>query len=238
SPATSRYWKYRASPLARSASPAPSSVVMDRIPQVIFLRTFFTLKSARRRTCVPVAVLVLHLIVLLLPGMALRSALSNVVVLIAVLLAAEACWQAGNRESDSTRYFWQLIALAFLFWATGQTVWIAYENVLRVSVPTTGLADVFYLGCAAPLLLALFVCPTASENPTIERALECAQLFVVLTINYMVMFSASPHASQVELDLNTLRVYDIQNAVLVSLFAFQAWTDRFSMRGPFGRIAA
>jgi hypothetical protein len=42
----------------------------------------------------------------------------------------------------------------------------------------------------------------------------------------------------VELDLNTLRVYDIQNAVLVSLFAFQAWTDRSSMRGAFGRIAA
>jgi len=238
SPQTSRYWKYRASLLALAALPQHHRALqwIDKFRRSSSLR-ILALKSARQRACTPVAVLVLHLIVLLLPGMALRSALSNVVVLIAVLLAAEACWKTGKRESDSTRYFWQLISAAFLFWAIGQTVWIVYENLLRVSVPTAGLTDVFYLGWAAPLLLALFVRSTASETPTIERALECAQIFVVLTITYVVVFSASPHASQMELDLNTLRVYNIQNAVLVSLFAFQAWTDRSSMRGPFARIA-
>jgi hypothetical protein len=149
----------------RSLGFAGTIVRRNRLSSVvIFVRTLFTLTSPRQRTFVAVTVLVLHLTVLLLPGMALRSALSNVVVLIAVLLAAEACWQAGKRESDSTRYFWQLTALAFLFWATGQTVWIGYENVLRVSVPITSLADVFYLGWAAPLLLALFVRPNGIGN--------------------------------------------------------------------------
>ncbi|GEM_PF-3723535 len=195
-----------------------------------------TFKSAWKVARLPLILLFLHVIVLRLPGMGVRSALSNIIVLAAVLLAAEACWRAGKRESDSTRYYWQLICVAFLFWATGQGVWICYENILRIPLPTTGLTDVFYLGWAAPLLLALFVRPALSETLPLERMLECAQIFVVLTITYMVMFSSS-QASKADLDLNTLRVYDIQNAVLVSLFAFQAFTEKSSMRGPFRRIA-
>jgi hypothetical protein len=108
---------------------------------------------------------------------------------------------------------------------------------LHIPLPSTGLTGVFYLGWAAPLLLALLVRPALSATPPLERRLECAQILIVLTITYLVIFSASAQTSKAELDIITIRIYDIQNAVLVSLFAFHAFTEKSSMRSPFAGVA-
>src|SRR2546423_1392374 len=95
---------------------------------------------------------------------ALRGLASNLAILASCIAAAAACWSAGRRGDRDERHFWRFISTAFLLWSAGTVVWIYYESWLHKPVSSGGLTDVFYLGYGAPLLLALFVRPTAYQS--------------------------------------------------------------------------
>lgn len=194
-------------------------------------------KPLWKRLLLPALLLVGHgAVLLVVRNAAARSWASNSVILMCVLAAAGYALRAARRDSTSVRYFWQLVASAFFLWAAGQICWMYYDNFLASAVPDGGLDDILYLSWSAPLLLALFVHPSTSEVSVSERALECIQVFIVLAITYVGLFSAVSAGSQAAIDQAALRVYNIQNGALVILFAFLAVTEKSRMRSLFRRM--
>ncbi len=95
---------------------------------------------------------------LALPGLSPFGELlvSNLVQLLAAVLATAVCLVAARRPLSGSRVAWRGLGLGVGAWASGQLVWTWYEVVDGTEVPFPSLADVgfllFPLGAAAGLV--------------------------------------------------------------------------------------
>ena len=197
------------------------------------------IRSTFKRYGLAALLLLCHCVVLLaIRNTEYRALASNLVILTNVAAAAVVCWFAGRRAKDSEKQFWRFVSSAFLFWAAGTVVWIYYESLAHKAIPTAGLTDILYLGYGAPLLLALFIRPSAHELTRAERTLETLQVFIVVAITYFSLVAAvRTLGSGLAADRYEVHVYNVQNSVIFALFALQAFTDRSRMRSLFRRFA-
>jgi hypothetical protein len=110
-----------------------------------------TRSRARRRfivecaTTAGLALLWLGCLVFEVGGERTAAALSNFGLIAAAGAAGVTCIRTARFSNDRQTRMWKLLGASALCWASGQTAWTWYENVLGREVPFPSLADVGYL---------------------------------------------------------------------------------------------
>src|SRR5215470_18152150 len=82
---------------------------------------------------------------------------SNVIEFVLVVLAAAACFEAGQRGEGYARRFWRLMGVAFGLYALGQAMATYYDSVLHASLEQYWPSDILFLFHVGPMALALFL---------------------------------------------------------------------------------
>ena len=101
-----------------------------------------------------------------------RRLVSDLVFLVAPLVAAHSCWRADvlrrGRHSG-----WRWVMAGCLLWATGSAVWTGYL-LLGHPVPFPSLADLAYVGYAVPVAVGVtrFPCPAETEWARVRLLLD------------------------------------------------------------------
>jgi PAS domain S-box-containing protein len=151
--------------------------------------------------------------------------LSNLIELSLVLLAAVTCLRAGKRVDGYLRRAWRLIGLAYGLWAVGQLAFMYYDSYLKQPVPTTSLADPFFLAFYLPLTFVLLQDPQEEKGRLdVLQILDLTQMTILLASVYSYFFLVlAAHAQERKefLDLGLLGVWDLLNLVLVGLFFYR-----------------
>ncbi|MFE0699035.1 putative bifunctional diguanylate cyclase/phosphodiesterase [Streptomyces sp. NPDC058872] len=91
----------------------------------------------------------------------------------AALTAAVSCFLYGRAHRGSARPAWLLFAFSSFMAAAGNAVWGWYEVVLRVDVPDTSAADLFFLLFAPPAIVGLLV---LAKKPVTRAGWVCLAL--------------------------------------------------------------
>ncbi|MGW0536454.1 putative bifunctional diguanylate cyclase/phosphodiesterase [Streptomyces sp. NPDC003032] len=92
---------------------------------------------------------------------------------VAAAAAAISCFRYSRTRRSRFRPAWLLFALSSAMAALGNAVWGWYEVVLQRDVPTTGLADLFFLCFAPPAIIGLLV---LAKRPVTKAGWGCLAL--------------------------------------------------------------
>src|SRR5918999_155093 len=134
------------------------------------VRDMNTRSRARRRfivECAPtagLALLWLGCLVFEVGGERTAAALSNFGLIAAAGAAGITCIRTARFSNDRQTRMWKLLGASALSWASGQTAWTWYENVLGREVPFPSLADVGYLAAPPLAAAALLSLPFAAQS--------------------------------------------------------------------------
>jgi diguanylate cyclase (GGDEF)-like protein/PAS domain S-box-containing protein len=129
-----------------------------------------TRSRARRRfivecaTTAGLALLWLGCLVFEVGGERTAAALSNFGLIAAAGAAGITCIRTARFSNDRQTRMWKLLGASALCWASGQTAWTWYENVLGREVPFPSLADVGYLAAPPLAAAALLGLPFAAQS--------------------------------------------------------------------------
>ncbi|HEY6549192.1 MAG TPA: ATP-binding protein [Vicinamibacteria bacterium] len=94
-------------------------------------------------------------------------------------LACGLCVRAAARERTLGRGFWALIGLGILIWTAGQAVW-TLESVALHPLVTFSLADLLFLACSTPFVIAALVRPDRPATSSAGLAFDASLLLVLL----------------------------------------------------------
>src|ERR687895_199033 len=134
------------------------------------VRDMNTRSRARRRfivecaTTAGLALLWLGCLVFEVGGERTAAALSNFGLIAAAGAAGITCIRTARFSNDRQTRMWKLLGASALSWASGQTAWTWYENVLGREVPFPSLADVGYLAAPPLAAAALLSLPFAAQS--------------------------------------------------------------------------
>lgn len=163
---------------------------------------------------------------LMLAGESLRTAISDLGLIFATLIATAACGVGAARASGRTRIGWILMSASSLSWGIGEIIWSIYELGLGREVPFPSLADVGYLA-AIPLAAAgLLSFPGAPEavrgrlRTLLDGLIIAASLLVVSWVT--VLGPTYRSASEEFLKKAIGLAYPLGDLALISLVAFLA----------------
>ncbi|HEY7516395.1 MAG TPA: hypothetical protein VIC87_18025, partial [Vicinamibacteria bacterium] len=95
------------------------------------------------------------------------------------VLAGVLCGRAAFRERSQGRAFWLLIGLGCLVWSVGQLVW-TLEGVALSPFTKFSLADLLFLGCSTPFILAALVRPDRPAATGVGLAFDASLLLALL----------------------------------------------------------
>ena len=129
-----------------------------------------TRSRSRRRfivecaTTAGLALLWLGCLVFEVGGERTAAALSNFGLIAAAGAAGITCIRTARISNDRQTRMWKLLGASALSWASGQTAWTWYENVLGREVPFPSLADVGYLAAPPLAAAALLSLPFAAQS--------------------------------------------------------------------------
>ena len=104
---------------------------------------------------------------------------SDLLQLVLSTAAAGLCGLAAARERSQGRAFWSMIGLGALIWAAGQAVW-TFESVALHPFTTISVADLLFLGCSTPFVIAALVRPDRPASSSIGLAYDASLLLVLL----------------------------------------------------------
>lgn len=93
----------------------------------------------------------------------LRIVVSDLMFVVAPLLAARACWSA-HRARGGRHPGWAWVAAGCLIWAFGSVAFAFYELVLGVTSPFPSVADVGYVLYAVPVAIGITRFPRAAGS--------------------------------------------------------------------------
>jgi two-component system cell cycle sensor histidine kinase/response regulator CckA len=189
------------------------------------------------------AVVVVHAgILVVLKGTAAVPLVSNLLQLMACLLAVSACAQAGARERTYFRNFWYLQAGGAGFWAAGELVFIYFTDLRHTTIPSTSSIDLLYLAAYLPLAATVFM-PQEDGTARFDwvETLDIAQVGIVVFSVYFYVLLA---LGTVWTGRSTIwkhglaYVYLAANLMLLSGYVFRAVTSwGIAHRRLFQRIA-
>ena len=95
------------------------------------------------------------------------------------LTACALCARAAGRESSLGRAFWALVGLGTLIWAAGQAVW-TIESVALHPLVNFSLADLLFLACSTPFVIAALVRPDRRVASSAGLAFDASLLLALL----------------------------------------------------------
>ncbi|HKV24432.1 MAG TPA: ATP-binding protein [Candidatus Acidoferrum sp.] len=156
------------------------------------------------------------------------SVLSQSLQAICACLAGFACWKAGLRARQFSRFFWQLCAAAFFLWALAQIE--STYRLYSVQGPVhSGAANIMlYFFSFTPLFAALFLSPRAdSEGPRLEFLLDFLQVLIVTGALYL-LFLHVPwwQLTQDQWVSRRAATVNVRNAALSLGFILRAFASR------------
>jgi signal transduction histidine kinase/CheY-like chemotaxis protein len=158
-----------------------------------------------------------------------RGLISNLMMLLACLLALVACYQTARRSEPLGRKFWLLIMAWLGLWATAQTVWIYCENFVHRPMVRPWPSDIIFFIALTPLATSIFlVSEDNSETKDWELALDFVQLVIVLAacyfffINVPVFWWAHPK----HIGWTMERMWNVRNFSLAFAFLLRAGLSR------------
>ena len=93
--------------------------------------------------------------------------------------AASLCALAAFRERSRARAYWAMVGLGALVWAIGQTVW-TIQSVALDPFLTFSLADLLFLACSTPFVIAALVRPDRPASSSVGLAYDAGLLLVLL----------------------------------------------------------
>ncbi len=170
-----------------------------------------------------------------------RGLISNIVMLLACLLALAVCFQASRRANRLGRKFWLLTTAWLGLWVTGQTIWIYCENFLHQPIARPWPSDIIFFIALAPLATAIFlVSGDNTETTDWETVLDFVQLGIVLAACYFFFLYVPTlwNGRVNELGWTMERTWNVRNFSLALAFGLRAWLTRSpSVRSLFGRMA-
>jgi diguanylate cyclase len=110
---------------------------------------------------------------------------SDVVSLVAAVIAAAACWSRERHELGRIAFAWQLLAIGCLFWAAGQLYWSIDELLLQAdlpvadrAVPFPSVADVGFLAFPLVAAAALMILPSQLWRSRARARIVCDALLL------------------------------------------------------------
>jgi two-component system sensor kinase FixL len=137
------------------------------------------------------AVCVVHIASAVIFGQgAAGSLLSNVLQVIAGLLAAWLSAGAARRSTGFGRRFWALVAAAFCLWSLGQINYTYHENWVGEPVPQPSWTHLLFRLYGAPLIMALLIGPADEDAPSFDglRVLDFAQVGILFLFFYFDLY--------------------------------------------------
>ena len=159
---------------------------------------------------------------------------SDLACLAVMLAAAGATLINAVRRPSAERSFWALLTFGFSLWACNQASWTYWEVVLRQPIPDPYFFDIILFFHSVPLIAA------AAWRPDIEK--REGSVFLHL-LNFLMLlawwiflyaFIVFPHQYVVmnidRYDFYYERLYGVENALLVVVLAFAAWTSSAGWR--------
>jgi len=158
-----------------------------------------------------------------------QGLISNIVMLLACLLALVACYHASRRSTSLGTKFWLLIMAWLALWATGQTIWIYCENFLHRSIERPWPSDIIFFIALTPLATSIFlVSDDNSEIKDWELALDFVQLVIVLAACYFFFLHVPAfwwsHGTNIGWTME--RMWNVRNFSLAFAFVLRASLSR------------
>jgi len=153
-----------------------------------------------------------------------------------MLAAAGATLINALRRPSRERSFWALLTFGFSLWACNQASWAYWEVVLRQPFPDPYFFDIILFFHSLPMIAA------AAWRPDIEkREREGSDLLRLLNFLmllgwwiFLYAFIVFPHQYVVlnidRYDFYYERLYGVENALLLAVLAFAAWTSSAGWR--------
>ncbi len=158
-----------------------------------------------------------------------QGLISNIVMLLACLLALITCYRASRRSTHLGHKFWLLIMAWLGLWATGQTIWIYCENFIHRPMVRPWPSDIIFFIALTPLATSIFlVSEDNSETQDWELGLDFVQLVIVLAacyfffVNVPVFWWARPK----HIGWTMERMWNVRNFSLAFAFVLRACLSR------------
>uniref|UniRef100_A0AAU3GW36 EAL domain-containing protein n=1 Tax=Streptomyces sp. NBC_01401 TaxID=2903854 RepID=A0AAU3GW36_9ACTN len=117
---------------------------------------------------------------------------------VAALIAAVSCFRYARAGGSRFRPAWLLFSLSSAMAAGGNAIWGWYEVVLRSSVPTPSVADLFFLCFAPPAIVGLLV---LAKRPVTRAGWVCLVLDAwliggsLLTLSWSLALAHAAHVA-------------------------------------------
>ncbi|MFB6526870.1 putative bifunctional diguanylate cyclase/phosphodiesterase [Streptomyces sp. NPDC056399] len=139
----------------------------------------------------------------------------------AALTAAVSCFLYGRAHRGSARPAWLLFAFSSFMASAGNAVWGWYEVVLRMEVPDSSIADLFFLLFAPPAIVGLLV---LAKKPVTRAGWVCLALDAwliggsLLTLSWSLALARTAHFQNEPVAQAALSLaYPLLDIVLVSM---------------------
>ncbi len=129
-----------------------------------------------------------HLAVSFLPLEYVRSIASDILQLIAALLAAVVCWQAHRRSRDYPRSFWLMMSTSCVLWAGAQSLSMSYFYARHWNGPTPIASGTAFFLAFMPMFLAVLLPESSGSEGEVdwERVLDTLQVTLLILAVYTI----------------------------------------------------
>jgi diguanylate cyclase (GGDEF)-like protein len=176
--------------------------------------------------------LCLHAVILGAASMRLVG--SDLVILLAALLAAAACfWKGWQLRNSSVALQWHLAGVGLGLWAVGQIVF-TYFDVRHIPETTTLDSDLYFLLFGVPFLLA--ICSVEGQRQFRSLVVtDMLQAFVVAWLLRVELFPDSDAGRAISLASATF-AYDFENLLLCGAVALRLFTGSRGEQRQFYRL--
>ena len=99
-------------------------------------------------------------------GETVITAVDDVVLSVAAMLATAACWWAARHGAPPMRRTWRLLGVGTAFWTFGILTWSWYQFVLSEPLPSPSAADIGFVGMLPFTAAAVLALPSAGRSLT------------------------------------------------------------------------
>ncbi|MBV9669674.1 MAG: PAS domain S-box protein, partial [Acidobacteriales bacterium] len=164
---------------------------------------------------------------------------SNIAIAAAAAGAAYSCWRFSAKMERERATTWRLVSLGLVIWTFAQLIYLTYENILKVTVPTPSISDFVFFVSGIPILLALTL-DGKEESSRLLRALDGIQaLLTTLLLGFYVWNLAAftgndTHALASRLD----QIFTAEGILLAAVGLARLFSERHTrLRRDFGMLA-
>lgn len=163
-----------------------------------------------------------HIAVSFLPSVNARSISSDIVQLLAALLACAACIDARSRSTQYARSFWLMMSTTCLLWAGSQSLSMYYFYVAHWNGPTPIASGTAFFLSFLPMFLAVLLPERNTPEDEIdwERVIDTFQVTVLILAVYTIVIIVPQTLNNDRgPDAPRLVALNLRNALLLIAFA-------------------